>query len=156
MVEFTHLSGDRVRMVDISSKGDVLREATAAGRIHLRPETLAAIKGGSVAKGNVLVTAQVAATLAVKHTPALIPLCHQIPISAVEVEFILEEGFIEVCCTVRSRGKTGVEMEALSGATVALLTIWDMVKSAEKDEAGQYPVTRIEGIRVVEKKKGSD
>lgn len=155
MVEFTHLTGDRVRMVDISSKGDVLREAIAQGRIHLRPETLAAIREGSVTKGNVLATAQVAATLAVKQTPTLIPLCHQIPISAVDVEFSLQEGFIEVCVTVRSRGKTGVEMEALTGVTLALLTIWDMVKSAEKDEAGQYPVTRIEGIRVIEKTKES-
>jgi cyclic pyranopterin phosphate synthase len=154
MAEFTHMAGERVRMVDISEKKDVAREAVAQGKICLRPDTLLAIRQGTVVKGNVLATARVAATLAVKQTPLLIPLCHQIPISAVDVDFSYGEGCIEAEVRVRSTGKTGVEMEALTGVSVALLTIWDMVKSAEKDEQGQYPFTRIEGIRVVEKKKG--
>ena len=154
MAEFTHIKNDRAQMVDISNKGDVVREATASGRIYLRPETLAAIREGTVVKGNVLATARVAATLSVKNTPALIPMCHSIPISAITVDFTEGEGYIETSVMVKSTGKTGVEMEALTGVSVALLTVWDMVKSAEKDKDGQYPVTRIEAIRVVEKKKG--
>ncbi len=81
-------------------------------------------------------------------------MCHSIPISAIEVDFKEGDGFIETTVRVKSTGKTGVEMEALVGVSLALLTIWDMVKSAEKDTAGQYPVTRIEHIRVIEKRKG--
>jgi len=154
MVEFTHISDGRAQMVDISAKPDVVREAVAQGRIYLRPATLAAIREGSVVKGNVLATARVAATLAVKDTPRIIPMCHTIPLGAVTVEFTEGDGYIEATVVTKSTGKTGVEMEALTGVSVALLTIWDMVKSAEKDENGQYPVTCIEGIRVVEKKKG--
>jgi cyclic pyranopterin phosphate synthase len=141
-------------MVDIGGKKDVQREATATGRIYLRPETLAAIRDGKVVKGNVLATARVAATLAIKNTPGLIPMCHSIPISAITVDFSEHEGYIDTTVVVKTTGKTGVEMEALTGVSVALLTVWDMVKSAEKDAHGQYPVTRIEGIRVVEKMKG--
>ena len=154
MAEFTHIRNDRAQMVDIGSKGDVAREAVAAGKIFLKPETLAAIREGTVVKGNVLSTARVAATLSVKNTPSLIPMCHTIPISAIEVDFTEGDGFIEATVRVRSTGKTGVEMEALTGVSVALLTVWDMVKSAEKDSQGQYPVTRIEDVRVVEKRKG--
>ncbi len=153
MPEFTHITDARARMVDISGKGDVSREALAAGRIFLQPETLAAIREGRVVKGNVLATARVAATLAVKETPRLIPMCHPIPVAGIDVEFSEREEYIEVLVRVKSIGKTGVEMEALTGVSVALLTIWDMVKSAEKDADGQYPVTRIEGIRVIEKRK---
>jgi len=154
MVEFTHIHDDKAQMVDISGKGDVVREAVAAGKIYLRPETMAAIREGTVVKGNVLATARVAATMAVKNTSNLIPMCHPIPISSVAVNFTEGDGFIEAMVVVKMTGKTGVEMEALTGVSVALLTVWDMVKSAEKDLDGQYPVTRIEGIRVVEKKKG--
>ena len=154
MVEFTHIQNERAQMVDISAKGDVVREAVAAGKIFLRPETLMAIRDGAVVKGNVLSTARVAATLSVKNTPSLIPMCHSIPISAIEVDFNEGDGFIETTVRVKSTGKTGVEMEALVGVSLALLTIWDMVKSAEKDKAGQYPVTRIDDIRVIEKRKG--
>jgi cyclic pyranopterin phosphate synthase len=154
MPEFTHINGDSVRMVDVAGKADVNREATATGRIHLKPETLHAIREGSVVKGNVLATAQVAAILAVKETPRIIPLCHPIPIGGITVEFTETDSTIGVSVRVVSTGKTGVEMEALTGVSVALLTIWDMVKSAEKDSHGQYPHTRIEGIRVVGKRKG--
>jgi len=154
MREFSHIEDDRARMVDISGKGEVYREAIAAGRIVLREETLRAIREGTVVKGNVLATARVAATLAVKETPSLIPMCHPIPISSIEVDFRELRDSIEANVRVRSVGRTGVEMEALTGVSVALLTIWDMVKSAEKDEQGQYPVTRITDIRVLEKRKG--
>ncbi len=154
MVKFTHIENDKAQMVDISGKGDVTREATAAGKIWLRPETLAAIWQGTTVKGNVLATARVAATMAVKNTSNLIPMCHPIPISSVSVDFTEGEGFIGACVTVKMTGKTGVEMEALTGVSVALLTVWDMVKSAEKDADGQYPVTAITDIRVLEKKKG--
>jgi cyclic pyranopterin phosphate synthase len=154
MAEFTHIKDDRAHMVDISAKADVGREALAAGKIYLRPETLAAIREGTVVKGNVLSTARVAATLAVKNTPSLIPMCHSIPISSITVDFSEGDGFIEATVRVKTTGKTGVEMDALTGVSVALLTVWDMVKSAEKDEKGQYPVTSITDIRVLEKKKG--
>lgn len=154
MVEFTHIQNERARMVDISAKGDVVREAVATGKIFLRPETLAAIREGTVVKGNVLATARVAATLAVKKTPDIIPMCHQIPISSITVDFTEGKGYIGATVRVKMTGKTGVEMEALVGVSLALLTIWDMVKSAEKDKDGQYPVTQITDIRVVEKKKG--
>jgi cyclic pyranopterin phosphate synthase len=154
MAEFSHIRNDRAQMVDVTLKAEVAREAVASGRIYLRAETLRAIREGTVVKGNVLSTARVAATIAIKDTPRLIPMCHPIPISAVTVDFTEGEGFIETTVRVKSLGKTGVEMEALTGASIALLTIWDMVKSAEKDKDGQYPVTRITDVRVVEKKKG--
>lgn len=154
MPEFTHIQDDKAQMVDISGKGDVAREAVAAGKIFLREDTLTAIWGGTVIKGNVLATARVAATMAVKNTANMIPMCHPIPISSVSVDFKKGTGYIEAVVTVKMTGKTGVEMEALTGVSVALLTIWDMVKSAEKDKDGQYPVTSITDIRVLEKKKG--
>ena len=155
MVEFTHIRNEQAQMVDISEKKDVVREAVAAGKIFLRPETLLAIREGSVVKGNVLATARVAATLAVKNTPAIIPLCHSIPISAIVIDFEEGDGFIEAIVRVKTTGKTGVEMEALVGVSIALLTVLDMVKSAEKDSQGQYPVTCIQDIRVLEKHKGA-
>ena len=155
MVEFTHIQNERAQMVDISAKDDVFREAVAVGKIFLKSETMDAIRQGTVVKGNVLSTARVAATLSVKNTPSLIPMCHSIPISAIVVEFEEGDGFIEVLVRVKSTGKTGVEMEALVGVSIALLTVWDMVKSAEKDAAGQYPVTCIQDIRVIEKRKGT-
>jgi cyclic pyranopterin phosphate synthase len=154
MPKFTHIENDRAQMVDISGKGEVVREATAAGKIFLQPETLKAIREGTVVKGNVLATARVAATLAVKNTASIIPMCHPIPISSISVDFQDGEGYIEAIVVVKMTGKTGVEMEALTGVSVALLTVWDMVKSAEKDKDGQYPVTRIADIHVIEKKKG--
>jgi cyclic pyranopterin phosphate synthase len=155
MPKFSHIQDDKAQMVDISGKGDVTREATAAGKIFLRPETLAAIREGKVVKGNVLATARVAAILSVKNTATIIPMCHPIPISSIAVDFTDGDGYIEATVVVKMTGKTGVEMEALTGVSVALLTIWDMVKSAEKDKDGQYPVTRITDIRVIEKKKGT-
>jgi len=154
MTEFTHIVDDRARMVDISSKNEVNREAIASGTIILRPETLKAIADGTTIKGNVLATARVAATLAIKDTAHLIPMCHNIPVHGIDIAFEQTEEFIKTRVHVISSGKTGVEMEALVGVSTALLTIWDMVKSAEKDENGQYPVTLIRDIKVEEKWKG--
>ncbi|HWQ44866.1 MAG TPA: cyclic pyranopterin monophosphate synthase MoaC [Methanosarcina barkeri] len=152
--QFTHIESGRARMVDISGKTDVSRLARAAGEILLSEETVEKIKTGNVEKGNVLATARVAAVLAIKKTPEIIPMCHQIPITAIDVDFDIGEEMISVVVEVRTVGKTGVEMEALTGVSAALLTIWDMVKSAEKDENGNYPHTSIKNIRVLEKLKG--
>jgi len=153
--DFTHMEGDRVKMVDVGAKPEVERTATAQGTIWLTPETMRLIRSGEVKKGNVLAAAQIAGITAVKRTWDMIPLCHQIPVSGVDVRFEVGDDRITVTVEVRSAGKTGVEMEALSGVSLALLTIWDMVKAVEKDAAGQYPSTRISDIVVLSKKKGS-
>ncbi len=152
--KFSHIEEGKVKMVDISGKRDVERIAVATGKIYLRPSTVKAIQEGKVEKGNVLAIARVAAIMAVKRTPEVIPLCHSLHITSVDVDFKLARRSIEVKVEVKSVGKTGVEMEALTGATAALLTIWDMVKSAEKDETGNYPSTCISEVKVIEKIKG--
>lgn len=151
---FSHLTEDGVRMVEISDKKEVKRYARARGTISLREDTIEKIKAGAVEKGNVLTTAQIAATQAVKRTPDIIPMCHPIPITGVEVTFEVGNTEIVAVVEVKTVGRTGVEMEAVTGVSVALLTIWDMVKSNEKDQDGQYPVTRISDIVVEEKAKG--
>lgn len=145
----------RVSMVDITEKPVVYREATARGFIRLRKETIEAIREGRVPKGDVLNVARTAAIQAVKRTWDLLPLCHPIPITSVSVDFNVREDGVEVTVTVKATSKTGVEMEALTGASIALLTVWDMVKALEKDEEGQYPYTSIQEIKVVEKIKGA-
>jgi cyclic pyranopterin monophosphate synthase len=141
-------------MVDITEKPAVFRKAIASGSIRLREHAIEAIKNSSVKKGDVFTTARLAAILAVKDTPRLIPLCHQIPITGLDVDFEIDERYVKATVTVTSLGKTGVEMEALTGVAVALLNVWDMVKYLEKDETGNYPETKIEKIIVCEKKKG--
>jgi cyclic pyranopterin phosphate synthase len=143
-----------VSMVDVSGKAEVFREATATGKIRLKPETVNLIREGKIAKGDPLYTAKIAGVLAAKKTSELIPLCHPLPLTNVEVEAkILDKITVEVAATVNTKAQTGVEMEALAAASVALLTIWDMVKQYEKDAAGQYPNTAIENIHVVRKLK---
>lgn len=142
-------------MVEITGKPEVFRKARATGSIRLRASTVEAIRSGHVKKGDVLATARLTAILAVKETPRLIPLCHPIPITGVDVEFELGAKTVRATVTVASVGKTGVEMEALTGVSVALLNVWDMVKYLEKDETGNYPETRIEEIRVVAKEKAA-
>ncbi|NJF25891.1 cyclic pyranopterin monophosphate synthase MoaC [Thermococcus sp. Bubb.Bath] len=151
--ELTHVDEKGVKMVEVGYKDVVFRKAVAKGRIRLKPETIGLIKAGKTKKGNVIAAAQIAGILAVKKTPELIPLCHPIPLTGVDMTFEFGEDYIETTCEVRAYYKTGVEMEALTGVSVALLTIWDMVKAVEKDEKGQYPFTRIENIHVVEKVK---
>ncbi|MGZ4943386.1 MAG: cyclic pyranopterin monophosphate synthase MoaC [Halobacteriota archaeon] len=150
---FTHIQDGKARQVDVSNKPTVFRRAIAEGSIELRPETILAIKAGSIEKGNVLNTATVAATLAAKETSYIIPFCHQIPLTSIKVDYSVDDTEIKAIVEVKSEGKTGVEMEALTGVTVALLTIWDMVKSMEKDETGNYPVTKLSSVRVVQKYK---
>jgi cyclic pyranopterin phosphate synthase len=143
-----------VTMVDVSGKAEVFREATAKGKIRLKPETVNLIREEKIAKGNPLYTAKIAGVLAAKKTSELVPLCHPLPLTSVEVEAeIVEKTFVEVTATVKTRAQTGVEMEALTAVSVGLLTVWDMVKQYEKDVAGQYPNTAIENIHVVKKMK---
>jgi cyclic pyranopterin phosphate synthase len=142
-----------VHMVDVSGKPDSQREAVATGFIKLKKSTIELIRGGKIEKGNVLDVSSVSAILGVKKTPELLPLTHNIPISNVKVDFNIEEEGIRVYVTVKTTAKTGVEMEALMGATAALLNIWDMVKKYEKDEKGQYPETVITDVRVLSKVK---
>ncbi|MCW3129733.1 MAG: cyclic pyranopterin monophosphate synthase MoaC [Methanophagales archaeon] len=142
-----------VVMVDISEKENVERIAVASGSIKLKNSTIEKIRRRDIKKGDVLACAETAAILAVKKTPDMIPLCHPISIEAVKVDFSMCEEDIKATVSVKSVGKTGVEMDALHGLSVALLTIWDMVKSEEKDETGNYPHTWIEGIRVERKEK---
>lgn len=141
-------------MVDVSGKPKVFREATATGSIRLKPQTVSLIKTGKIAKGDPLYTAKIAGILAAKKTSALIPLCHPLPLTSVEVEVkILGKSIVKVTSIVKTEAQTGVEMEALVATAVSLLTIWDMVKQYEKDAEGQYPSTAIEAIRVVKKVK---
>jgi len=139
----------RVRMVDVSGKPDTVRTAVARGRVIMSQETCRRIASGELAKGNVLTTAQLAGIMAAKKTGDLIPLCHPLPLTDVDVRFNLrpEEGAIEIEAEAKCVGKTGVEMEALTAVAVAALTIYDMAKSLE-------PEMRIEGIRLVKKSGG--
>ena len=142
-----------VRQADISDKPVVFRKATATGRILLSRKTLRLIKNGKLEKGDPIAISKTMAILAVKKTPEMLALCHPLRIEHVEVVEKLLEDSIEATVTVSAHEKTGVEMEALTAVGVALLNIWDVVKGYEKDRAGQYPTTRIEGVRVVEKVK---
>ena len=152
-MSFSHIQDGRAKMVDIDDKANVSRRAVASGEIRLKRETLEAIKNKKIVKGEVLETARIAAVMAVKKTPFVIPLCHNIPITSIDVTFDMGVETITATVEVNSIGKTGVEMEALHGVSVALLTIWDMVKSAEKDTTGNYPSTEMCKIRVLEKQK---
>jgi len=140
-------------MVDVTNKADVYREAEAEGFIKLRPQTLKRIREGEVEKGDVFSTTNIAAIMAAKKTPELLPLCHPIPLTNVSVHIDVEDEGVRVRTLVKAVGKTGVEMEALVATAVALLNIWDMVKKYEKDENGQYPHTEITNIRVRSKIK---
>jgi cyclic pyranopterin monophosphate synthase len=141
-------------MIDVSGKAEIFREATATGTIKLKPETIDLIKTAKIAKGDPLYTAKIAGVLAAKKTSDLIPLCHPLPLTNVEVEVkIADKCTVSVTGTVKTKAQTGVEMEALTAVSVALLTVWDMTKQYEKDSAGQYPSTAIENIHVLRKFK---
>lgn len=141
-------------MVDVSGKAEVYREATAKGKIRLKPETINLIREEKIAKGDPLYTAKIAGILAAKKTSELIPLCHPLPLTSVDVDAeVLDGSTVEVMAVVKTRAQTGVEMEALTAVSVALLTVWDMTKQYEKDAAGQYPNTAIEDVHVVKKLK---
>jgi cyclic pyranopterin phosphate synthase len=138
-----------VQMVDVGQKPDTERVAVAKGEVQMQPETLHLIAEGGTPKGDVLTTAQIAGIMAAKRTPDLIPLCHPLQLSKVDVEFEIDEADarIEIIATVRCRGKTGVEMEALTAVSVAALTIYDMAKAVEK-------TMRISNIRLARKSGG--
>jgi cyclic pyranopterin phosphate synthase len=149
-MELTHLDDKgRMRMVDVGGKPDTERVAIAKGEVIMRPETLRLIVEKGVPKGDVLAVAQVAGIVAAKRAPDLIPLCHPLLLTKVDVEFRVDEkgSRIEIIATVRSRGKTGVEMEALTAVSVAALTIYDMAKAVER-------TMRIGNIRLVQKSGG--
>jgi cyclic pyranopterin monophosphate synthase len=136
-------------MVDISAKDDTAREASAKGSVYMSAETLSLITSGRTAKGDVLTTAQIAGIMAAKRTHELIPLCHPLPLTGIEVALEPDEArsAIEITATVRTTAKTGVEMEALTAVSVAALTVYDMAKAAQKD-------MRIGDIRLVRKTGG--
>lgn len=141
-------------MIDVSDKPELLRQATASGTIRLKPETIRLIKSGKIAKGDPLYVAKIAGILAAKQTSTLIPLCHPLPLTNVQIEAkVTDKSTVKVTATVKTRGQTGVEMEALVATGVSLLTVWDMVKQYEKDAEGQYPSTVIENVRVIRKIK---
>ena len=136
MPQFTHLDEKgRARMVDVSAKRATSREAVARGRVLMKPETARAIEKQTVAKGDVLAVAKIAGVMAAKRTSDLIPLCHPLEITAVDVAFRTDarRGEIEIEAAVRTRGRTGVEMEALTAVTAAALTVYDMCKAVDRD-----------------------
>ncbi|MBY0620729.1 cyclic pyranopterin monophosphate synthase MoaC [Sphingomonas ursincola] len=133
MDKLTHLDATgAARMVDVSAKADSVREAVAEGVIAMAPAVIAAIRAGDIKKGDVLGTARIAGIMAAKQTSNLIPLCHPLPIASVSVDFDYVDTGVRVETRVRTSGKTGVEMEALTAASVALLTIYDMAKALDK------------------------
>jgi cyclic pyranopterin phosphate synthase len=133
MAELTHIAADgSVRMVDVSEKAVTSRLAEAAGRIAMAPETAKMIVGGSIPKGNVLETARIAGIMAAKRTADVIPLCHPIAVTGVDLTFSVEADGVDVRCVVRVDERTGVEMEALTAVSVSLLTIYDMCKAVDK------------------------
>ena len=141
-------------MVDVTAKPEVYREATAKGKIKLKRETIQLITKGKIEKGNPFEVAKIAGILAAKNTSSIVPLCHPLPLTNVNVNMKIDgNSTVEVQATVKTKAQTGVEMEALVAVSAALLTIWDMTKQYEKDEAGQYPSTAIQDIHVVRKIK---
>jgi cyclic pyranopterin monophosphate synthase len=148
MSKLTHLDASgAAHMVDVSAKAATLREAVAEGRISMSPDALAAIKNGTAKKGDVLATARIAGIMAAKKTSDLIPLCHPLALSKVSVEFVFEDQGIRATATARLAGQTGVEMESLTAASVALLTIYDMAKAVDKAMV-------ISGVRLLSKTGG--
>lgn len=148
--ELTHLDeSGRARMVDVGHKPDTERVAVAKGTVVMRPETLVLIQSGNLKKGDVFSAAQLAGVMAAKKTSELIPLCHPLPLTHINLDLEADDELpgIRITAVVRTVGKTGVEMEALTAVSVAALTIYDMVKAAEK-------TMRIENIRLVEKRGG--
>ncbi|MGB7894468.1 MAG: cyclic pyranopterin monophosphate synthase MoaC [Microcoleus sp.] len=150
VAQLTHLNNSgEAQMVDVSAKVQTVRQAVAAGRVRMLPETFAAIEAGNAPKGDVLGTARLAGIMAAKQTAHLIPLCHPLPLSSVEVQVMPDAGLpgYQIRATVKIKAETGVEMEALTAVSVAALTLYDMAKGLEKSIA-------IESIRLVSKSGG--
>ena len=147
MKRFTHIGSDgRAQMVDVSTKPLSKRRAVASGKIRLQHETLNLIAKDQIAKGNVFATARIAGIQAAKQTAQLIPLCHTLPLGEVKIEIVSSSEGAEVKCTAQTIAQTGVEMEALLGVSVALLTIYDMCKAVDKEML-------ISDVRLVQKTK---
>jgi cyclic pyranopterin phosphate synthase len=149
-VELTHLDAHgRVHMVDVGGKPDTERVAVARGQVEMGPETLRLIADGKVPKGDALTCAQIAGIMAAKRVPELIPLCHPLLLSQVTVDLVVDEAeaCVQITASVRTRGKTGAEMEALIAVSVAALTLYDMVKAVEKS-------ARITNVRLISKRGG--
>ncbi len=149
MSELTHINPQgRARMVDVGAKDVTAREARAEGEVHMRPETVAIIREGRAAKGDVLAVAQVAGIMGAKATSTVIPLCHPLPLSGIDLDFMLDEegGRVAISAAVRTTARTGVEMEALTAVSVAALTIYDMCKAVDKGMV-------IGAVRVTHKSK---
>jgi len=150
MEKLSHIDdAGKPRMVDVSAKADTAREAVAKGTIKMKPETFDLLRKNALPKGNVLTTAQLAGIMAAKKTPDLIPLCHPLLLGDVSVDLRLDEATnaVQITATVKSTGKTGVEMEALTATAIAALTVYDMCKAADKS-------MKIENIRLVRKSGG--
>jgi cyclic pyranopterin phosphate synthase len=149
MKRLSHIGSDgRVRMVDVSAKPQSLRVAIATGKIKIKPATANAISRNRIGKGNVFATAQIAGIQAAKRTAELIPLCHPLLLSDVEIDFEMKGGTLSATCSARTTAQTGVEMEALAGVAIALLTIYDMCKAIDKK-------MEISGIRLLKKQKSA-
>nr|WP_325183303.1 cyclic pyranopterin monophosphate synthase MoaC [uncultured Oscillibacter sp.] len=147
-MELTHLNDQgRARMVDVSQKESTFRAAEAEGRIRMAPETVELIRTGGAPKGDVLAVAQVAGVMAAKRTHELIPLCHPLLLTAVDIHFTLEEDAVRIRSKVKCMGETGVEMEALTAVSAAALTIYDMCKAVQRD-------MKITDIRLCRKSGG--
>ena len=148
MSGLTHLDAQgRARMVDVGGKAETQRVAIALGMIRMAPATLAALRDGKTPKGDVLAVARIAGIMAAKRTAELIPLCHPLALDAVSVEFAFVENGVEARVTASLTGRTGVEMEALTAVSVALLTVYDMAKAIDKAMV-------IDGVRLIEKRGG--
>lgn len=148
--KLTHVDdAGRAHMVDVGSKPDTERTAIAQGEVQMKPETLELVRLGNMKKGDVLTVAQLAGIMGAKRTSEIIPLCHPIPLTNIDVELRLDDTLpgIQIRATVRSTGKTGVEMEALTAVSIAALTVYDMAKAVEK-------TMRIQNVRLVEKHGG--
>jgi cyclic pyranopterin monophosphate synthase len=149
MKRLTHIGADgRAQMVDVSAKSLSARTAVATGKIRLQRETLDLIANDQIAKGNVVATARIAGIQAAKQTAHLIPLCHTLPLGEIKIEIVTSNNGAEVTCTARTIAQTGVEMEALTGVAVALLTIYDMCKAVDKE-------MQISNVRLIDKTKRS-
>jgi cyclic pyranopterin monophosphate synthase len=147
VAEFSHLDREgAARMVDVGEKQVVRRTATAAGRVRMSPETVSLLRERALPKGDALNTARIAGVMAAKRTPDLIPLCHGLNLTAVDVEFEVGEDEIDIVATARASDRTGVEMEALTAVSIAALTVYDMCKAVDKGML-------IEEVRLLEKTK---
>ena len=148
--KLSHLDeSGRAQMVDVSAKADTERTAVAQGEVHMLPETLELIRAGQLKKGDVLTVAQIAGIAGSKRTSELIPLCHPLPLTSINVDLTLDASIpgVRITATAKTVGKTGVEMEALTAVAVAALTVYDMAKAAEK-------TMRLQNIRLIEKHGG--